>query len=705
MYNSANQLIDLDYTRLPPAPHVLIKLIDLFHKTDVSFEELEAIISKDTALCSKVISISNSAAFCQWNDVRELKQILVILGTKTIKSIALTSAVHQFFSQFSKELGETLGSLWLDSLICAHLSKELAKLTGYEFPDEAHLAGLMHMLGQLIFLSNEPERYQAMMASASDQSALLFQEQENFGILSADLGADIISRWGIDSSLNDAVRYQHKPADLLQDAHPLIKLINLSSQLCNRLNHTNKKYLVEDHYFGLNQSVIENLVLQATEDAISVARSFGIDVDEDPTIPLANIDDEAIRIELARRVRQIALLEGVENNITELDDISDMMKMVTENLQLLFGLSTTIFFFPDSKQSILTGIASHSKNIPASGSFIIKLKPQRSFVTESALQDTILNTRHQNIFAEKTIIDRQIQGALMSPQFICLPLISGNQLMGVIAIGCDEQQIEKIEKDKELLSHFATIIANSLAHQQQLTHKHQQQLELKQQEIDIHTKRIIHEVNNPLTIINNYLDILALDMDKDSKNKTHIGTIKSEIDRVGEILLQLKDDQVVNADDQPLVDINLLISKLVEIFKPTFYNLNKITSHLELDQALPLISTDPNKFKQIITNLLRNAAEAAPENGTINIKTKARVIQNKKQYIEITISDNGPGISEKILDHLFSPIESTKGSSHSGLGLTIVNKLVMELKGSISYSTSDQDGAQFIILLQRNQGE
>ena len=232
MFNSANKQIDLDYTRLPPAPHVLIKLIDLFHKTDVSFEELEAIIVKDTALCTKVISISNSAAFSQWNDARELKQILVVLGTKTIKSIALTSAVHQFFSQFSKELGETLGSLWLDSLICAHLSRHLAKLTGYEFPDEAHLAGLMHMLGQLVFLSNEPGKYQTMMASAADQNALLFQEQENFGIQSADLAADMISRWGINSLLHDAVRYQHITCEFIagcgspdQAGQPVISIV------------------------------------------------------------------------------------------------------------------------------------------------------------------------------------------------------------------------------------------------------------------------------------------------------------------------------------------------------------------------------------------------------------------------------------------------------------------------------------------------
>jgi signal transduction histidine kinase len=296
-----------------------------------------------------------------------------------------------------------------------------------------------------------------------------------------------------------------------------------------------------------------------------------------------------------------------------------MMQLVSENLQLLFGLSSTIFFFPDHDQTILTGIASHSKNIPSSGSFTIKIKSQRSLVTESALQQTILNSQNQNIFAKPTIIDRQIQDALMSSHFICLPLISGKLLMGVIAIGCDTQQIEKINKDNELLCLFSTIVANSLSHQQQLAHKHQQQLELKQQEIDIQTRKIIHEVNNPLTIINNYLEILSLDMDKDSKNKLHIETIKSEMDRVSEILLQLKDDQTEMLDEQPMVNINSIISKLVDIFKPTFYKLNQITSQLELDPDLPLISTNQNKFKQIITNLLRNSAEALPESGTITI--------------------------------------------------------------------------------------
>ncbi len=702
MRNTINYNIDLDCTRLPPAPHVLIKLIDLCHKTDVSIEELEAIIEKDTSLCTKVITISNTAAYSQWNDVRELKRVLVVLGTKTIKSIALTSAVHQFFSQFSKELGETLGSIWLDALICAQLCRKLANLTGYEYPDEAHLAGLIHQLGQLVLLTNEPKQYQSLMNSVSDQNALLFKEEERYGVNSADLAADIVDDWGVDSLLSDSIRYQHKSADLLQDTHPLIKLTNLASQLCNRLNHTNKKYLVEDHFFGLNQSIIDDLVLEATSEAVADAKGFGIEVDEDHTIPRANIDDEAIRIELARKVRQIALLEGVQQHVSDLDDVSDMIQLFSKNLQLLFGLSSEMFFFPDHEQTVLTGIASHSKNLPASGSYSIKLKSGRSLVSEAALSHEIVISHEQQIFAELPIIDRQIKAALMSAEIICLPLINNLKLVGVLTIGCDSEQARRFKADDELLLHFATIVADSFARQQQISHEYKQQLEQKQMEMDIHTRKIIHEVNNPLTIINNYLELLSMDMEKDSNNKKHLDTIKSEVDRVGKILLQLKDEQVQDEfADHPMVDVNDLIHKLIALFKPTFYKLNHIKSQIELDSALPEISTDQNKIKQIITNLVKNAAEALPENGIITIKTKALVIANNQQYIEISIADNGPGIPDNILSRLFSPVQSSKGGSHSGLGLTIVNKLVAELDGLISYSTSASGGAEFIILLPR----
>ncbi|MBC8211879.1 MAG: HDOD domain-containing protein [Gammaproteobacteria bacterium] len=703
MLTPTTRQIDFDYSRLPAAPHVLIKLIDLFQSPDVSFDALEKIILKDTALCAKVISLSNSAAFSQWKDVKDLKRILVVVGLKNIKSITLTSAVHQFFSQFSKELGETLGSLWLDALICAHLSRLLAELTGYENPDEAHLAGLMHQLGQLVFLSDDVDRYQSLLASVNDQNTLLLKEQEHYGINSTDLAADIIDDWGIDSFLDDAVRYQYQPASLLQDAQPLVKLINLASQLCNRLNHRHQQFVVEDHFFALNQSIIEELVNRATQSAIADAQGFGMDIqDQQAAIPRLNIDDEAIRIELAQKVRQIALLEGIQKDFAELDDIASMMQQANIQLQLLFSLSPAIFFFTDSEQTDLTGISiPHKKNRPANV-FKVTLKTGHSLIAESALQQIILDTRHQIIFSELPIIDRQILTTLGSSHLICLPLIYQHILIGVIVSACNSTQAKKFQQDNQLLRLFATQLAESFARQQQLSHQHLQQLEQKQQENELHIRQIIHEANNPLTTINNYLEILSMSMQQETASLQHIETIQSEVDRVSNILLQLKDDYSQSLEDQSEVDVNQLINKLIALYRPTLYKLNNIQCQLELDQNLALISSDPDRIKQIIANLVKNASEALPANGIISIKTKSLVILNQKKYIEISIADNGDGIPDAMLEKLFTPVQSSKGGNHSGLGLTIVSKLVKELNGSISYRSSDQGGAEFIILLNRD---
>ncbi|MCU7939370.1 MAG: hypothetical protein KZQ64_05960 [gamma proteobacterium symbiont of Bathyaustriella thionipta] len=95
------------------------------------------------------------------------------------------------------------------------------------------------------------------------------------------------------------------------------------------------------------------------------------------------------------------------------------------------------------------------------------------------------------------------------------------------------------------------------------------------------------------------------------------------------------------------------------------------------------------------------------------IKTRDRVNNNGKQFIELSISDTGPGIPDNILKNLFNPVKSTKSGEHSGLGLSIIKNLVNDLGGTISGSNSytkqlsaapgqqEISGAEFHILLPR----
>ena len=122
---------------------------------------------------------------------------------------------------------------------------------------------------------------------------------------------------------------------------------------------------------------------------------------------------------------------------------------------------------------------------------------------------------------------------------------------------------------------------------------------------------------------------------------------------------------------------------------------------LNLDDSMPTISTNADSIKQIYTKLVKNSVEALPAEGQIMVYTQDQVNVDGKAHFEICVADDGPGIPAKILPDLFSPVTTTKGEGHAGLGLTIVKNLVNELHGSISCRSSDK-GTSFHILLPRN---
>ena len=96
--------------------------------------------------------------------------------------------------------------------------------------------------------------------------------------------------------------------------------------------------------------------------------------------------------------------------------------------------------------------------------------------------------------------------------------------------------------------------------------------------------------------------------------------------------------------------------------------------------------------------MIKNAIEALPTNGQILVYTSSHVNVNGQEFIEISVTDNGPGIASTVLPELFSPVQTTKGDNHSGIGLTIVKDLVSDLSGTISCKSNTQ-GTSFHILL------
>jgi signal transduction histidine kinase len=102
--------------------------------------------------------------------------------------------------------------------------------------------------------------------------------------------------------------------------------------------------------------------------------------------------------------------------------------------------------------------------------------------------------------------------------------------------------------------------------------------------------------------------------------------------------------------------------------------------------------------RQVILNLIRNAVECMPDGGKLRLESASPVWQQGRQWIEMLIEDSGPGLPKAIQSSLFKPVKSSKGVTHSGLGLSIVKQLIDDMEGIIGYRTGSS-GTCFRLLL------
>jgi PAS domain S-box-containing protein len=194
---------------------------------------------------------------------------------------------------------------------------------------------------------------------------------------------------------------------------------------------------------------------------------------------------------------------------------------------------------------------------------------------------------------------------------------------------------------------------------------------------------IAHEIKNPLTAIKGFIQLIQK---SGETNKDHVNLVLSEIDRINDIvseMLILSKPHTKKLVIFPLVDAIQYVIDLVS------NESSKNNIHIQLDNIdeSTLVKGDINGLKQVFINLIKNAMEAMPNGGVIDISSH----EISEDYITIKIRDNGMGISEenqKLLGLAFF----TSKEKGMGLGLTITYKIIQEHNGHISIESAEGEG-------------
>jgi signal transduction histidine kinase len=201
-------------------------------------------------------------------------------------------------------------------------------------------------------------------------------------------------------------------------------------------------------------------------------------------------------------------------------------------------------------------------------------------------------------------------------------------------------------------------------------------------EMNRQVREITHEVNNPLAIIQNYLATLRLKLGADAPVK-ELDAISRELVRVSTIIQKYR--RIGDAEDTLLLavaNLNEIVSELVLLASA---GKDGIEIQTCLDDEIPAMEFAVDATKQVVLNILKNAVEAVAETegAQIAVETNGSVNMGGRAYIEVTITDNGPGMSTEQRLSLFETNTTTKGEGR-GLGMGIVQALMDRMSGLIA---------------------
>lgn len=682
-------LAELQISKLPTLPQILTEMIDACQGSKASFQDISVIINRDAAIAARVVSMANSSFYNRGTEINSLERALFVLGTDTIKTIVITAAIQQFFSGLSQTHTNNLKKFWRHSLATALTAKSLAILTSYNNPDEAYLTGLLHNVGELVLESNFPKAYE-VLASQPDDRSLSEREKEQIGVSHQEVGAYLASQWGLGSFAVDAIEFHHEQLSSIRDAHHLAKLIYLASTLSeNQALDSQSAFDAAQALFELNASLVSEIVSKISSEVDEISQTLGIHAKSDE-------NDQRQQVQLARKVRDIGLLQSTANELNRANSKQDLGRAFKNALELLFGYSNSVVcWYDDNKDEVRIASDENSDNPTSAIKF--KLNNSSSIIARSAQRKQIMSSLDTTSELEDklSVADQQILKRLKTKGIVCIPIFSSDKLFCILVAG-HNHTIEQESNQRLHLDYFSTEIVNTC--EDTLANIDADKDSISADELSQRAHEIAHEANNPLNIIGNYLATLGAKLNNNSDVQEELSILKEEVERAGSILLRLRDLQQSHDSVYGSTDINLEISRLTKLYKSSLFLTNQIECSVNLDETLGSNAVNRNSLRQILTNLIKNAVEAQPKGGKIVIETIASVNVNGNDFVEIKIKDSGPGIEQHILRSLFQPTTSTKGDRHSGLGLSITKNLVTEAKGSISCRSSNK-GSEFQVLL------
>lgn len=290
-----------------------------------------------------------------------------------------------------------------------------------------------------------------------------------------------------------------------------------------------------------------------------------------------------------------------------------------------------------------------------------------------------------------------------------VPLRVKNNLIGVIAVQSYSNADHYSKKDIKLLESVSEQIAIAIRNKQVEEEKKKLEEQLfqaqKMESIGRLAGGIAHDFNNILTGIMGYAELLKIQFSEANSKEEHAaGVILKGIERAANLTKQLLGFARGGKYNPIPLKVNEVIEETVNVSEKIFEK--KIALTYLFEENIDTIEADRHQLEQVLTNLIINARDAMPKGGVLAFKTENVFIDKffiqrfsefkPGNYVKISITDTGIGMTEEIQKHIFEPFFTTKAESKgTGLGLATVYGIVKSHNGHVSVYSEPGKGTTF----------
>jgi len=478
--------------------------------------------------------------------------------------------------------------------------------------------------------------------------------------------------------------------------------------------------------FGLVALIVLIIVLvfnlekikQLSEELAKLKRAFNELDGQAKLIVQTDLELHRAQEELDKKIAGLVTLQKLTRLISTTLDEEEIYRKMEEKHVTELGFDRALAFSRSEKNELtiksLVGYTVEEAN-----------RILNEFSNHSAIMDKIF-TKGQifsSIDNDKTSKDiPSFLKALELSSFVCAPITQKNGTIGALIMGCESAYTHLTEGDKDIVYILATQIGQATENAKlfEETYRSHQELELKIQqrtkelsdaleEIKTISKRksdfisaVSHELRTPLTSIKGYASILAAGKlgELPQQAKERVEKINKHSDSLSQLINNLLDISRIESGRVELkfepINIKNTIEGLKDMFAPVMKE-KGIEFDEEVAPETPAVNADRVQFERIFINLIGNAVKFVPQ-GAGKVTVRAKPVDHG--MVQVSVSDNGIGISEKDLNKLgeeFFRVDNEVNAKvkGTGLGLSLVKHIIEAHKGKLNISSIVGKGSTF----------